>query len=31
MDVSSYYQLVFNGSILVMAVMIYQGLGKRLL
>jgi ribose/xylose/arabinose/galactoside ABC-type transport system permease subunit len=30
MGVSSYYQLVFNGSILVMAVMTYQGLGKRL-
>ena len=28
MDVSSYYQLVFNGSILIIAVMIYQGLGK---
>lgn len=30
MDVSSYYQLVFNGSILVIAVVIYQSLDKRL-
>ncbi len=30
MDVSSYYQLVFNGSILVIAVMIYQSLDKKL-
>jgi ribose/xylose/arabinose/galactoside ABC-type transport system permease subunit len=30
MDVSSYYQLVFNGSILVIAVVIYQSLGKKL-
>jgi ribose/xylose/arabinose/galactoside ABC-type transport system permease subunit len=30
MDVSSYYQLVFNGGILVIAVMTYQGLGKKL-
>jgi len=30
MNVSPYYQLVFNGCILVIAVMIYQGLGKRL-
>ena len=29
MNVSPYYQLVFNGSILVIAVMIYQGLGKK--
>lgn len=30
MDVSSYYQLVFNGSILVIAVVIYQSLDKKL-
>ena len=29
MGVSPYYQLVFNGSILVFAVVIYQGLGKK--
>jgi len=29
MNVSPYYQLVFNGGILVIAVMIYQGLGKK--
>jgi ribose transport system permease protein len=31
MDVSSYYQLVFNGAILVMAVVAYQSLGKKML
>ena len=31
MNVSSYYQLVFNGAILVMAVVTYQSLGKKML
>ena len=30
MNVSPYYQLVFNGSILIIAVMIYQGFGTRI-
>jgi ribose/xylose/arabinose/galactoside ABC-type transport system permease subunit len=30
MNVSPYYQLVFNGSILIIAVMIYQGIGRQM-